>query len=83
MGEIGKSFPKVEPEEPGELNIDLNKKVNVSEGQKILINDTDVSLLLPTDLPEGTTLTVTPTSDDALAKAKGLKDVGDVLELYI
>ena len=61
------------------MNIDLNKKVNVSKGQKILINDTDVSLLLPTDLPEGTTLTVTRTSDDVIAKAKELKDVGDVL----
>ena len=80
MGEIGKSFPKVEKEEePGELNIDLNKKVDVSAGQKILINNTDVSLLLPTDLPEGTTLTVIPTSEDALAKAGGLKDVGEVL----
>ena len=80
MGEIGKSFPKVEKEvEPGELNIDLNKKVDVSAGQKILINNTDVSLLLPTDLPEGTTLTVIPTSEDALKKADGLKDVGEVL----
>ena len=78
-GEISKSYPKVEPEEPGELNIDLNKKVNVSKGQKILINETDVSLLLPIDLPEGTTLTVTRTSDDVIAKAKELKDVGDVL----
>ena len=58
---------------------DLNKKVDVSAGQKILINDTDVSLILPTDLPEGTTLTVTPTSEDALKKADGLKAVGEVL----
>ena len=79
MGEIGKSFPKVEPEEPGEKSIDLNKKVEVSAGQKILINNTEVSLLLPTDLPEGTTLTVTPTSEDALKKADGLKAVGEVL----
>jgi len=67
------------PEEPTEQSIDLNKKVDVSAGQKILINETDVSLLLPTDLPEGTTLTVTPISEDALAKADGLKDVGEVL----
>ena len=82
MLEISKSYPKVEPEEPeepGELSIDLNKKVDVSAGQKILINGTDVSLLLPTDLPEGTTLTVTPTSEEALAKADGLKAVGEVL----
>jgi lysophospholipase L1-like esterase len=79
LGEIGVSYPKVEPEEPSEKNIGLNEKVNVSAGQKILIKDTDVSLLLPTDLPDGTTLTVTPTSDGVLAKAKGLKDVGDVL----
>ncbi|WP_172369493.1 SGNH/GDSL hydrolase family protein [Sporosarcina jiandibaonis] len=79
MGEISQTFPKVESEEPGEVKIDLNEKVSVGAGDSILINDTDVRLLLPTDLPEGTTLTVTPTSDDTLAKAKGLKDVGDVL----
>jgi lysophospholipase L1-like esterase len=79
MKEISKSYPKVEPEEPGVKNIDLNKKVIVHAGQKIIINDTDVSLLLPDDLPEGTTLTVTTTSNDVLAKAKKMKDVGDVL----
>ncbi|QUW22013.1 hypothetical protein JSQ81_19970 [Sporosarcina sp. Marseille-Q4063] len=79
MKEIGESYPVIVSEEPGEVIIDLNEKVDVYAGQKVLINDTDVSLLLPKDLPEGTTLTVTLADKDALAKAKGLKDVGDVL----
>ena len=80
IGEISDGFPGYsEPEPPIELTVYLKEKVNVFAGQHLIINDKDVSLLLPTDLPEGTTLTVTSTNDDALAKAKGLKDFGAVL----
>ncbi|MCR2822249.1 SGNH/GDSL hydrolase family protein [Lederbergia panacisoli] len=80
MAEISKSFPKVsEPEQPGENNVNLGEKVNVGKGELLLINGTNVSLLLPENLPDGTMLTVSATDKDTLAKAKDLKSAGDAL----
>ena len=83
MGEISDAFPSYtepeEPKEPGELKINLKEKNNVFAGQQLFINDTKVSLLLPTDLPEGTTLTVTETNKDILQKAEDLASFGDAL----
>ena len=85
MDQIGGAFPGIVPEEPeepkvpSELTIKLDEKVNVFAGQQIFINDTDVSLLLPKNLPEGTTLIVTETNKDILSKAEDLTSYGAAL----
>ncbi|MFS0821170.1 GDSL-type esterase/lipase family protein [Bacillus sp. 1P02SD] len=75
MVEINKAFPAIEQK------IDLGQEVFVNSGQLIIINETNVSLLLPDNLPEGTKLTVTNTSEDTLLKAEesNLKSFGDAL----
>ncbi|MBM7675583.1 LPXTG-motif cell wall-anchored protein [Gracilibacillus alcaliphilus] len=52
----------------------------VNKGQWIYIAGTEVRLLLPNDLPDGTTLTVTVTDEELLAKAENLSQIGDVLD---
>ncbi len=79
MEEISKSFPGAELEKPRERGIELGEKVSVSKGEFLLINGTSVNLLLPENLPVGTTLTVTATDENILGKAKGLKSVGNAL----
>lgn len=78
--QISKAFPGIsEPEEPTEQHINLGEAVTVSRGQWIFIDDTNVRIQLPDDLPEGTTLIVTATDEETLAKADDLEQVGDVL----
>lgn len=82
MSEINKTFPPIKeetPKEETEIEIKLDEKVAVQKGQQITIQGTNVTLVLPSDLPAGTVLTVTKSSDDKIEKAKGLKAVGDVL----
>ncbi|MBS4209186.1 GDSL-type esterase/lipase family protein [Bacillus sp. FJAT-50079] len=82
IGAINPSFPKIEdpdPEEPYVKDVELGKELMVNSDELIRIIGADVTLLLPNDLPEGTLLTVTLTSEDALSKAEGLKAFGDAL----
>ena len=80
MKEISGAFPGIsEPEEPSEQKIKLEEKVNVSNGQLILIDGTSVALQLPDDLPEGTMLTVTATNEELLSGLEELVSTGDAL----
>ena len=80
MKEISKVFKGIsEPEEPSEQKIKLEEKVNVSNGQLILIDGTSVALQLPDDLPEGTMLTVTATNEELLSGLEELVSAGDAL----
>lgn len=81
MAQINVAYPAITEPAPYEREISLGEEVNVNSDDLIRINGTNVTLLLPDNLPEGTTLTVTATSDDALSKAESgdLKLFGDAL----
>lgn len=81
LEEINKAFPTItdEPVSEKEVEVTLGQTISVYPGQIINIAGTNVQLVLPNSLTPGTTLTITPTSKDALAKAKNLKAVGAVL----
>jgi len=68
----------VDPVDPGdplpsELEIDFNETVEVAPAQLITIRNTSISLQLPEDLPEGTTLTIQDVSNEDA--------VGDVIHV--
>lgn len=64
-------------------NISLDKSVQVNPGDFIFIEGTETMLMMPLDLPLGTTLKVTKAEDKAiaeLAEAAGLTPAQDVLD---
>ena len=75
MKVISEVFPGVED---GPQPIELGAEITVEKGQVLQITGTTANVVLPEDLPEGTTLTVSA-DEEALAKADGLKAIGDVL----
>lgn len=84
MNEIKKTYPAipVNPEVETNITVKLNEKITVHKGQQLTIANTNTTLVLPSDLPDGTVLTVTKTDNAKLNKAKGLKAVGDVLNFH-
>lgn len=81
MAQINVAFPVVTEPTPNEQEIDLGEEILVKSDELIRIKGTNVHLLLPDNLPEGTKLTVTNTSEDTLLKAEesNLKSFGDAL----
>ncbi|WP_088052699.1 fibronectin type III domain-containing protein [Virgibacillus dakarensis] len=58
-----------------EKNIEIGKESAVKSGERIKINGTNTTVLLPDDIPVGTTLIVTKANE----KHEGLKQSGDLL----
>lgn len=76
MNEISKKYPSIIP---SSVKINLGKKATVYKGQKVTINGTKTTIVMPNDLPDGTTLKVTKTTNSKMKQAKNLKSVGDAL----
>ncbi|MEH7382076.1 SGNH/GDSL hydrolase family protein [Bacillus sp. JJ1533] len=70
MAQINVAYPVVTEPSPIEQEIDLGEETLVNSDEFIKIKGTNVTLLLPDNLPEGTTLSVTTTSEEVLSKAK-------------
>lgn len=79
MKEINKKYPSIVQKIPSSVTVKVGKKVTVYKGQKVKISGTKTTIVMPKDLPDGTTLKVTKTSNSKIKKAKNLKSVGDAL----
>lgn len=80
MQEISNQYPKfTEPVEPVTRELVIGETIEVGPGDKVLIRDTMTTLQLPSDLPAGTTVTITETDDKIKEKAEGLHAFGDTL----
>lgn len=67
-----------------QITINLDEETNVCANQTIDIADTMNQIVMPTDLPENTTLTVMDVGESVIVtEAKGLYRGGDVLEFIL
>src|SRR5699024_289707 len=62
------------------IDVQLGNQVAVQKGQLVKVEGTDISVLLPNDLPEGTEILISENND---ATADNLKAAGDIVDVDI